>query len=69
MAPNMDNRDPKDLVRRGYIQISFDYRGDSVSRDRGYFAWLDALTTLVAARWLPHPTLYVIIDGHDVIVH
>ena len=47
MVTNMDNGDPKDLVRRSYDQISYDYRGDSLSRDRGYFIWLDALTPLL----------------------
>jgi len=47
MVTNMDNSDPKDLVRRSYDQISYDYRGDSLSRDRGYFIWLDALTPLL----------------------
>ena len=39
--------DPKDLVRRSYDRISRAYRGDSVSRERGYFAWLEALTPLL----------------------
>ena len=47
MATNMDNGDPKNLVRRSYDQISYAYRGDSISRDRGYFIWLDALTPLL----------------------
>ena len=47
MTNDMDKNDPKEIVRRGYDQISYDYRGDSISRDRGYFAWLDALTPLL----------------------
>ena len=47
MVMNMDNGDPKNLVRRSYDQISYAYRGDSISRDRGYFPWLDALTSLL----------------------
>jgi len=47
MVTNMDNGDPKNLVRRSYDQISYAYRGDSISRDRGYFLWLDALTPLL----------------------
>src|SRR5215831_16118815 len=47
MAIPIPPSDPKDLVRRGYDQISHAYRGDSVSRDRGYFAWLEALTPLL----------------------
>jgi SAM-dependent methyltransferase len=43
----MDNGDPKNLVRRSYDQISYAYRGDSISRDRGYFIWRDALTPLL----------------------
>lgn len=39
--------DPKDLVRRGYDQISYAYRGDQISRDRGYFRWLDELIPLL----------------------
>src|SRR5688572_14203740 len=39
--------DPKDLVRRGYDQISRAYRGDSVGRDRSYFTWLNELLPLV----------------------
>ena len=40
-------KNPKDLVRRGYDQISYAYRGDTISRDRGYFRWLDELTPLL----------------------
>ncbi len=47
MVTGMDNGDPKDLVRRSYDQISYAYRGDSISRDRGYFLWLDALIPLL----------------------
>jgi SAM-dependent methyltransferase len=43
----MDDKDPKEIVRRGYDQISYDYRGDSISHDRGYFTWLDELTPLL----------------------
>ena len=43
----MDDKDPKGIVRRGYDQISYEYRGDSISRDRGYFTWLDDLTPLL----------------------
>ncbi len=39
--------DPKNLVRRGYDQISYAYRGDSLPRDRGYFRWLEELTPLL----------------------
>ena len=39
--------DPKDLVRRSYDRIPHAYRGDSVSPERGYFAWLAALTPLL----------------------
>jgi SAM-dependent methyltransferase len=39
--------DPKTLVRQSYDTISRAYRGDSVSRDRQYFVWLDALMPLV----------------------
>jgi SAM-dependent methyltransferase len=38
------DRDPKELVRESYDQISYAYRGDSLSRDRGYFRWIDVLT-------------------------
>ena len=34
-------------MRRSYDQISRAYRGDSVGRERGYFAWLAALTPLL----------------------
>ena len=44
MATHMSHGDPKDLVRRSYDRISRAYRGDSVGRERGYFAWLEALT-------------------------
>jgi SAM-dependent methyltransferase len=47
MVTHMDHGDPKSLVRRSYDQISYAYRGDSISRDRGYFRWLDALTPLL----------------------
>jgi len=47
MVTNMDNGDPKNLMRRSYDQISYAYRGDSISRDRGYFIWLDTLTPLL----------------------
>src|SRR4029450_3899731 len=47
MVTNMDNGGPKSLVRRSYDQISSAYRGDSISRDRGYFIWLAALTPLL----------------------
>ena len=47
MVTNMDNGDPKNLVRRSYDQISYAYRGDSISRDRGYFIWLDTLIPLL----------------------
>ena len=47
MVTHMDHGDPKNLVRRSYDQISYAYRGDSISRDRGYFRWLDALTPLL----------------------
>jgi len=39
--------DPKTLVRDSYDRISHAYRGDAVSRDRGYFICLDVLTLLV----------------------
>ena len=39
--------EPKDLVRESYNRISHAYRGDSVSRDRGYFRWLEILTPLL----------------------
>ena len=47
MATHMSHGDPKDLVRRSYDQISRAYRGDSVGRERGYFAWLAALKPLL----------------------
>lgn len=34
---------PKELVRASYNQISRAYRGDSISRDRSYFKWLEVL--------------------------
>ena len=36
--------DPKALVRQSYNRISQAYRGDAVSRERGYFQWLAQLT-------------------------
>jgi len=39
--------DPKTLVRDSYDRISRAYRGDAVSRDRGYFRWLAVLTPLL----------------------
>lgn len=39
--------DFKDLVRRSYDQISYAYRGDTISRDRGYFRWLEELIPLL----------------------
>lgn len=47
MAGNIDKNDPKEIVRRGYDQISYEYRGDSISRDRGYFSWLADLIPLL----------------------
>jgi ubiquinone/menaquinone biosynthesis C-methylase UbiE len=47
MTINMDKNDPKEIVRRGYDQISHAYRGDSISRDRGYFTWIDELIPLL----------------------
>ena len=47
MAIHMPNDDPKELVRRSYDRISYAYRSDSVSRDRGYFALVDALMPLL----------------------
>jgi SAM-dependent methyltransferase len=47
MATHMSHGDPKDVVRRSYDQISRAYRGDSVGRERGYFAWLAALKPLL----------------------
>src|SRR5262249_22117440 len=45
MTTDRDYRrvDPKHLVRTSYNAISHAYRGDTISRDRGYFRWLDAL--------------------------
>jgi cyclopropane fatty-acyl-phospholipid synthase-like methyltransferase len=34
---------PKELVRSSYNLISRAYRGDTISRDRSYFKWLDVL--------------------------
>jgi SAM-dependent methyltransferase len=39
--------DPKALVRQSYDKISHAYRSDSISRDRAYFVWLDALAPLL----------------------
>lgn len=47
MVTHMDHGDPKSVVRRSYDQISSADRGDSISRDRDYFRWLDALTPLL----------------------
>ena len=44
---NPDHLEPKELVRESYNRISHAYRGDSVSRDRGYFRWLEILTPLL----------------------
>ncbi|MFO7539512.1 MAG: methyltransferase domain-containing protein, partial [Chloroflexota bacterium] len=41
------DRDSKAVVRDSYNRISEAYRGDSVSRDRGYFRWLEELTPLL----------------------
>jgi ubiquinone/menaquinone biosynthesis C-methylase UbiE len=41
------DRDPKQVVRDSYNRISPAYRGDAVSRDRGYFRWLAGLTPLL----------------------
>lgn len=41
--------DPKAMVREGYDRISRAYRGDALSRDRGYFRWLDRLIPLLQA--------------------
>jgi SAM-dependent methyltransferase len=43
MDPEKPYGDPKALVRQSYDQISHAYRGDALSRERAYFAWLDAL--------------------------
>jgi SAM-dependent methyltransferase len=40
-------RDPKTVVRESYNCISEAYRGDSVSRDRNYFRWLEELIPLL----------------------
>jgi SAM-dependent methyltransferase len=42
-------RDPKTIVRESYNRISEAYRGDSVSRDRDYFRWLEELAPLLQA--------------------
>jgi SAM-dependent methyltransferase len=39
--------EPKEVVRESYNRISQAYRGDVVSRDRGYFRWLAVLTPLL----------------------
>ena len=39
--------EPKKVVRESYNRISRAYRGDAVSRDRGYFRWLAVLTPLL----------------------
>jgi hypothetical protein len=39
--------EPKKVVRESYNSISRAYRGDAVSRDRGYFRWLAVLTPLL----------------------
>ena len=39
--------EPKKLVRESYNCIPRVYRGDTVSRDRGYFRWLALLTSLL----------------------
>jgi hypothetical protein len=39
--------EPKMVVRESYNCISRAYRGDTVSRDRGYFRWLAVLTPLL----------------------
>jgi len=39
--------EPKEVVRESYNRISRAYRGDAVSRDRGYFRWLAVLTPLL----------------------
>jgi SAM-dependent methyltransferase len=39
--------EPKKVVRESYNRISRAYRGDAVSRDRGYFRWLAVLTLLL----------------------
>lgn len=41
------DREPKKVVRDSYNRISRAYRGDAVSRDRGYFRWLAVLTPLL----------------------
>ena len=46
MAETSD-REPKEVVRESYNRISRAYRGDAVSRDRGYFRWLAVLTPLL----------------------
>jgi len=44
---NTNNPEPKKVVQEGYDRISHAYRGDSVSRDKGYFIWLEILTPLL----------------------
>jgi ubiquinone/menaquinone biosynthesis C-methylase UbiE len=44
---NPDHLEPKELVRESYNHISHTYRGDSVSRDKGYFRWQEMLTPLL----------------------
>jgi len=44
---NPDHLEPKELVRESYNHISHAYRSDSVSRDKGYFRWLEILTPLL----------------------
>jgi len=44
---NTNNPEPKKVVQEGYNRISHAYRGDSVSRDKGYFRWLEILTPLL----------------------
>ena len=44
---NTSNLEPKKIVRESYNRISRAYRGNSVSRDKGYFRWLEILTPLL----------------------
>ncbi len=44
---NTSDLEPKKIVRESYNRISRAYRGDSVSRDKGYFRWLEILTPLL----------------------
>lgn len=44
---NPNPLEPKKIVRESYNRISRVYRGDSVSRDKGYFRWLEILTPLL----------------------